>query len=192
MCIANYIEFLTRFALVHAALTGASFCSSGRNFLDSCNRHGFLKVVIVDYLAAITLNFGSVVLGLLVGAITAGIVDSAVLSGKHSDDERERVLLVIGLCACLVASVVLVFISSLLLNVVDAAYSCVVLDLDNYTRTRTFHRPVVAQVVLYQTKPDLVVVAPNGGATYATAQPIVTTTGQPVVPTGQPVTYAMP
>ena len=66
MCIVNCIEFLTRFALTYAALTGDSLCDSGRTFLDSCTRHGFLKVVVVDYLASITLNFGALIFGLVV------------------------------------------------------------------------------------------------------------------------------
>jgi len=186
MCIVNYIEFLTRFALVHAALTGKSFCASGRSFLETCNRHGFLKVIIVDYLAAITLNFGALVFGLLVAALSVALVQTSVLNGRTADEEHTAVLVVSGVCAALVASVVLVFIAEILLNVVDAAYSCVVLDLDNHSRTNTFHRPVIAQAVLIKAKPDhvAVVMSPGGGASYAVAQP--------VVPTGRPVTYAMP
>ena len=59
MCILSYIEFLTRFALTYSALTGDALCTSGRTFLDHCTRHGFVKVIVVDYLAAITLNFGA-------------------------------------------------------------------------------------------------------------------------------------
>lgn len=170
VCILNYLEFLTRFALVYAALTGEGFCSSGRNFMDSCSRHGFLKVLIVDYMASITLNFGALVVALLVAAITVGLVQVGELSSAAHDD-RTTVLLVTGGVALVIASAVLVFICSLLLNVVDAAYSCVVLDLDNHARVGTFHRPAIATVVLQKTKPDFVVVQPGGyGATaYAIA-----------------------
>lgn len=34
MCILNYLEFLTRFALTFHALSGESFCASGQAFLE--------------------------------------------------------------------------------------------------------------------------------------------------------------
>merc|ERR1719502_407707 len=77
-CVLDYLEFLTSFALAYSALTGGSFCSSGRTFLGHCTRHGFLRVIAVDYLAQMTLSFGALVLGLLVAALTAGAVDVGV------------------------------------------------------------------------------------------------------------------
>ena len=96
---------------------------------------------------------------------------------------------------------VLVFIASILLNIVDAAYSCIVLDLDNYRRTRTFHRPAMATAVLVKVKPDFVVVEqPSGGyAAYAVGGqpsaplPVAVPVGANVpvaVPVGQPVPAA--
>jgi len=189
-CARSCIEFLTRFALTYSALTGDGLCESGRTFLDSCTRHGFLKVVVVDYLASITLNFGALVFGLAVAAITVGMVDQAVLVGPAHNDDRAAVLYTVGGAAWLIATIVLVFIASLLLNIVDASYACVVLDLDNHARVGTFFRPQIAQAVLVKVKPDFVVMQPAGGAAYASsAIPVA----QPVaVPVGQPVHHASP
>jgi len=191
MCIVNCIEFLTRFALTYAALTGDSLCDSGRTFLDSCTRHGFLKVVVVDYLASITLNFGALIFGLVVTAITLGMVEKGVLDGASHDDDRSSVLIAVGSFAWLIAFIVLHFIASLLLNIVDASYACVVLDLDNHARTGAFHRPQIAQAVLVKTKPDFVVVTqPAGGASCgaAYAMPTAVPIAQPVAQ-GRPVGY---
>jgi len=168
-CILSYVEFLTRFALTFSALTGETFCTSGRAFLDTCTRHGFMKVVVVDYMAAMTLQFGALILGLLVTAVTLQMVQS---SDFTHDDDRTAVLSMIGGLAWLIASLVLVFISGILLNVVDAAYSCLVLDLDNYHRTHTFHRPALAHAVLVKVQPAFVVVQPGGAAAIAQGQPV--------------------
>lgn len=182
ICVANCIEFLTRFALTYAALTGDAFCTSGRTFYSNCTRHGFLKVLVVDWLAKITLQFGSLVAALLVTAITVAVVDKGVLDGPQHDDDRVTVLVAVGACAFLLSFLMLAFISGLLLDVVDAAYCCVVLDIDNHQRTGTFHRPVIAQAVMVKVKPEYVVVAqPAGGAAYAVPQA-----------TAVPVGYAQP
>ena len=51
-CILSYIEFMTRFALTFASLTGEALCESGRTFLGHTQRHGLLKVVVIDYVSA--------------------------------------------------------------------------------------------------------------------------------------------
>jgi hypothetical protein len=170
-CILSYIEFLTRFALTFSALTGEPFCAAGRSFLDTCTRHGFLKVVVIDYLASLTLNFGAMVFGLAVTAITVGAV--AKSDAVHSAD-KTTVLWTVGVCAWLIASVVLMFIAGLLLNIVDAAYSCLVLDIDHRTRSGAFHRPEIAHAVLLKVQPThaFVVQQPGGGVAYVQGQPV--------------------
>jgi len=189
-CILSYLEFVTRFALTFSALTGDSLCDAGRTFLSHVERHG-LKVLVVDYLAAITLQFGALVLGLLVGAITVGLVDA---SPHVHDDDRTSVLLTIGIFGWLVSSTILLFIGGILLNVVDASYSCLVLDLDHHQTTGTFHRPAIAHAVLYKVKPEYVVQQPGGGAVaYARPQQVVPHAApQPATLYGQPVAVAVP
>ena len=180
MCFLNAIEFLTWFSLSYAALTGESFCDSGKTFVGHCRTHGFLKVVTVDWVASLTLSFGSFIMGLLVAAITTGLVQASVINGPEHDDSRARVLTVTASLAAVVAFAILNFIASILLDVIDASYCCMVLDLDNYVRCGAFHRPAIATVVVQKVKPDFVIVQPGGA--YAVAQPGVPV-GQPV---GQP------
>lgn len=183
-CIVAYLEFLTRFALTFAALTGDTFCRSGRTFLDTCTRHGFLKVYIVDYIAAITLNFGALVFGLAVTAATVYVVDNAV---SVTPNERNAVLAAVGGVAWLLSTAVLLFLAGLLLNIVDAAYSCIVLDLDNRTRLGSFHQPAIATAVLQKVQPGseyVVVHQPGGGhscAHHVVAMPAVAV-GQQIHP----------
>lgn len=165
-CILNYLEFLTRFALVFHALTGDDFCTSGRTFLGHCSRHGF-RVIMVDYLAAITLQFGAVILALLVTALTVLLVKAGVY--VHGDD-MTTVLSTYGAAAWFIGSLVLVFIAGILLNVVDAAYACLVLDLDNAAATGAYRQPAMAQAVIAKAHPTYVIQQPSGSA--AIGQPV--------------------
>jgi len=183
-CILSYIEFMTRFALTFASLTGEALCESGRTFLAHTERHGFLKVVVIDYLAAVTLQFGAVVLALVVGAITVGLVDA---SPHVHDDDRATVLVSVGVAGWLIAATVLLFISGILLNVVDAAYACLVLDLDNQQRVGTFHRPAIAHAVLYKLKPEYVVQQPGGASVVYARQEMAPQPAVMAVPMGQRV-----
>jgi len=185
-CVANCIEFLTRFALTYAALTGDSLCGSGRTFLGTCSRHGFAKVLVVDGLAAMTLQFGAFVLSLLVSAITVGLVAASVLDGPAHNEDRLAVLGATAALSFSIAFAVLLFISSLLLNVVDAAYACVVLDIDNALRLGAFHRPAIATAVLQKTNPGYVVVT-QPGETRTTCN--TACSGAAI---GVPVSYAQP
>ena len=171
MCILNLFEFVTTFALSYAALTGESFCQSGKTFLGHCERHGFIKVLVVDMLARMIFNFGAFVFALLTMGITIGMVKAGVLSKPDTtQDEMAVTLIPIGILSFLIAGIIFHFVMSLLLMIVDAAYSCVVLDLDNYGRTNQFHRPAIAVVVMQKVKPDFVVVQQPGGA--AIGQPV--------------------
>ena len=67
------------------------------------------------------------------------MVEKGVLDGASHDDDRSSVLIAVGSFAWLIAFIVLHFIASLLLNIVDASYACVVLDLDNHARTGERH-----------------------------------------------------
>lgn len=165
-CILAYLEFLTRFALTFHALTGDDFCTSGKTFLGHCRRHGW-TAIMVDYLAAMTLQFGAVILGLLITAGTVFLLDNS--HHVHTDD-KETVLVVAGVASWFVASVILIFIAGLLLNVVDAAYACLVLDLDRAAITGTYRQPALAQAVIAKAHPTYVIQQPGGGT--AIAQPV--------------------
>ena len=100
------------------------------------------------------------------------------------------------------AWMILSFIAMILLNVIDASYACLILDLDNAAQTRVFQRPEIAQAILVKVKPGYVVGtvssegveagagAPPANAVTEGAPPTPTVAvpvGQPAVVTGQPV-----
>ena len=216
MCIVNCIEFLTRFSITYHALTGDAFCDSARKFADHTTRYG-LNVIVVDSISRMVLSFGAFVFSLLVGVLVAGIFylgnDTAI--NAMSDDERWPLLLIVGLASWVLAFLPLFFVGGVLLNIIDAAYCCLVLDLEHQVAlerhkelayavfthvhasgkmkdsTLVINQPGAAgPVIAIATPVNDTQMGPTRGVAYPVAQPIVHTipVAQPVaVPMGQPV-----
>uniref|UniRef100_A0A7S0NV55 Uncharacterized protein n=1 Tax=Calcidiscus leptoporus TaxID=127549 RepID=A0A7S0NV55_9EUKA len=67
---------------------------------------------------------------------------------------QDRKTLRLALLSWLVASLILVeVVAYTLLDIVDASYTCLVLDLDRATLTGTFHRPEMAEVLISKVQP---------------------------------------
>ena len=171
-CIVDLFEFASNFALSYSALTGESFCKSGKTFLSHCSRHGFVKVYVVDALAGMIFRFGAFVFALLTMGVMLLVAKARVRNNEPDMTHKELMdtLIVVGVISFVLSGIIFHFVMSLLLMIVDAAYSCVVLDLDNYGRTNQFHRPAIAVVVMQKVKPDFVVVQ----------QPDLCRSGQPI------------
>ena len=155
------VRVRSNFALSYSALTGESFCKSGKTFLSHCSRHGFVKVYVVDALAGMIFRFGAFVFALLTMGVMLLVAKARVRNNEPdmTDKELMDTLIVVGVISFVLAGIIFHFVMSLLLMIVDAAYACVVLDLDNYGRTNQFHRPAIANVIMQKVKPDFVVVA---------------------------------
>lgn len=143
-----------------ACISGDDFCTSGRAFFGHCERHGF-KALAVDFLAGITLNFGALVLSLLISALCV----LCSMPNLHDSGFRSGILIgiLVGIGSWLVASFILVFIASILLNIIDASYACLVLDLDHAAQVGTYRQPAMAQLVIAKANPTFVLVNPGGG-----------------------------
>ena len=163
-CIISYIEFLTRFALVFHALTGDDFCTSARTFTTHLSRHGF-TALWVDFLSRFVFQFGAFVLSLVVTGVCLGIMSQTTSS--------VTALIILGIFSFVIAVFFLAFVGGILLNVIDACYACLVLDLDQGAQ----HQPQMAQCIIVIANPTYVVQQPGG--TLA-----ITTEGG--VPVGQP------
>jgi len=173
-CILSYLEFLTRFAISFHALTGESFCDSARTFTDHCSRHGF-TALSVDVLSSIVLRVGAVVLSRLIGAITAGAVAGRVEEVAFPTGGYERTIFVLlfGVLGFAIALLPLMFAAGIILNVIDASYACLVLDLEHGDASAVC-KPQLAVAIVTVAKPTNIVIQQPGG-------------GPPVIAIAQPV-----
>ena len=137
-CLVAYLEFITRFALTLHALTGDDLCTSARTFTSHLNRHGF-SAVWVNWMASWVFNFSAFALSLLITAICLVI----------SSQRGFFVAFFIGILSFIFAIVFLSFVAGILLNIIDACYSCLILDLDHGAKSQ----PQVAQAILIVANP---------------------------------------
>ena len=124
--IVALIEFLNKFAVSHHAVTAAPFCTSARQITAILARNA-LSVYVVDQIGGFVLHFGAFVLSGLVAGLTTALV-ATTLPATASD--RTVLLGVYMGLSLVVAFSTLNFLATLLLNVVDAAYTCHALDLE--------------------------------------------------------------
>lgn len=130
-CILNFVQWLTKFGIAYHALTGKPFCESTRLFMNHLNKFN-LAALGVDVLANMVLSAGAVVLSLLVGLVCTGLFYLQIADQFANLDTTGRVcvLVVPGVASWYIAWIPLSFVSGVLLNIIDAAYSCLVLDLE--------------------------------------------------------------
>ena len=70
-------------------------------------------------------------------------------------------MILLFVAATCFAWMVLSFIASILLNVIDASYACLILDLDQSLQSKQFQQPEIAQAILVKVKPGYVVGTPQ-------------------------------
>lgn len=128
-CVYALIEYLSKFATIQCAITGAAFCDAARS-VSRLLANNFLSAYGVWWLPGTIMSTASFLLsaayGVLVGLSSYAAWSTAGQS--HPNAGAEAVLL--GVVAFVLAIVVLQFCISVLLNVVDAVFICYAMDLD--------------------------------------------------------------
>lgn len=188
-CFVALIEFLNKFAVSHHAVSAAPFCTSARQISTILARNA-LSAYVVDRIGGFVLHFGAFVLSGLVAGLTTALVASTLPTTLEQDEEEadltaapQRALLLgsyMGLSFA-VAFPTLNFLATLMINVVDAAYTCHALDLEG----GVVHRPRMHAALLAVAKPATAVVQQPGGVAPAIAVPV-----EPAPP-APPVGYAV-
>ncbi|EOD06528.1 hypothetical protein EMIHUDRAFT_438674 [Emiliania huxleyi CCMP1516] len=156
-CVVELLEFINKFAIAMHAITGDGFCASGKQVTALLAKHG-LSAWFCDRISAFVLRTTAVAFAALGGVGTY----LAVYSGLAADeeDDRQAVAGAFGGAAFVVGALVLSFCSSTLLDVVDASYTCLALDLDRGAQ----HRPPMRDAMLPIVKPEYVLVVAQPGS----------------------------
>ena len=163
-CIYAIIEYISKFATLQAAMTGAAFCDAAanvtdllqRNFLAAYGAYAFPGMILQGTAFVLAGGFG-VATWLLSYATFAVSVDAN--AGLYAA--------LVGALAGVVAFVVLMFFVMIMLNVVDAVFLCYAMDKDqNQVHHREFH--AVFEEVNQKAAPQGAVVQnPSGNRMYA-------------------------
>lgn len=176
-CIMRYIQWLTKFCVAWHAVTAQPFCTSARGVFDMLGRHG-LAALVVDRFTSLVMHMGSLFLALFVaGGTTLVVYTGASADTKLPQEQVDTLLVVFGVTAALVSSIVLNFFGALVLNIVDAAYICFAHDLDRAVAVAA-HRHELHYILVKVTKPTTVAVTQPGGAAPVLAVPVGTPIAQ--------------
>lgn len=174
-CVYQFIEFISKFATIMAAITGMSFCDSAHEVTDLLKRN-FLSSYAVWWMPGFVLN-SLIFSASLAWASLAGLTYYVEASATHDGLEQNRggeAALVAGM-ALVVVAVVLSFFGTIIIDIVSAVYVCYAMDKDRNCVTR----PEVHEVfVMLPQPPGAAVQNPDGD--YAYAAPIPTAPNAPV------------
>eukprot|EP00908_Phaeocystis_cordata_P022637 Transcript_5058.p1 GENE.Transcript_5058~~Transcript_5058.p1 ORF type:complete len:527 (-),score=222.02 Transcript_5058:215-1795(-) len=178
-CILALIEFVNKFAVSYHAVTGAAFCTSAKEISGTLAKNA-LSVYIVDRIGGFVLHFSAWVLSALIAGATTVMVAST-LPPSTDDAQRVPLLVAYGAGSYLLAASTLQFLATILLNIVDAAYTCHALDLES----NMCHQPKMKAAIMGVVSPTAVVQQPGG------APPVVAVPAPPQPVPGVPYGYAV-
>ena len=127
-CIYALIEYISRFAMIQASMTGEAFCDAARTVSDLLSRN-FL-------LAYGSYVFPQSILGFTVLVLSAFFGYNAYLLSSFGYDIADDIAsantssIFIGVLCFVVSYIVLNFFIMILLNVIDAVFVCYAVDKD--------------------------------------------------------------
>ena len=130
-CIYAIIEYISRFAMIQASMTGEAFCDAARSITDLLQRNFLLAYGTYAFPQSI-LGFMVVILSGLFGYIVYLLSDLG-LGALTSANDTSTVSFFGGIVCFVVSYIVLTFLVTVLLNVVDAVFVCYAIDKDRST-----------------------------------------------------------
>ena len=127
-CIYSIIEYISRFAMIQASMTGEAFCDAAkkvtellsRNFLLAYGTYAFPKYILSFVVLGMSAFFGvnAYYLSFLGYAMTSNVFEASTYSSM------------VGIICFAVSYIVLSFLIMVLLNVIDAIFVCYAVDKD--------------------------------------------------------------
>jgi hypothetical protein len=145
-CFAEIIGFISKFAIVYAAISGDAFCDSARK-VTTILQNNMLSTFAVWWLPPMILRTTAFIVSVVFGVVFG------LSSSNYFDDESRSVEVVfLGVFCFLISLTILNFCLTVLLDVVDAVYLCYAVDKDLQMLTKPEIHDVMDEVVKKQTK----------------------------------------
>mmetsp|Transcript_4069 Transcript_4069/g.14235 ORF Transcript_4069/g.14235 Transcript_4069/m.14235 type:complete len:537 (-) Transcript_4069:109-1719(-) len=164
-CFAAVFEALTKFATIHAAITGQAFCDAGRDVVSLLKRN-FLAAYGVWWLPPMVLNMFSFIFSAGVG-VAIYLVSLPILEDHHGNNVGSTEALIVALITGFLSLVILAFFSSILLNIVDSTFVLYAMDRDQACVTMPDIHAIFGEVP--SVKAHAVVEQPTGDLAYGSA-----------------------
>jgi hypothetical protein len=156
-CVSEILRLLTRFATVRCAITGEDFMAAARSVTDLLARHSlsaygvwrFPPMVLSFTSLALAVGYAGITL-LAYGAAGSRVVATAGAPGSDAHSDATAALQLMSLAvaggALALVLVVCLFLSSIVVNIIDTVYLCYATDLDRACIVRPEVHAVFAAV----------------------------------------------
>ena len=126
-CVYAIIEYISKFAMLQASVTGEAFCDAAasvtdllsRNFLTAYGTYAFPGMILQGASLVIAVGFGCATWLLSYGVFAATLAANAGLYAG-----------LVGILSAIISLVVMSFFAMIALNVVDAVFLCYAMDKD--------------------------------------------------------------
>lgn len=127
---AAVLEYLNKFAVVQAAITGEPLLAAGRRVTDLLGRNLLSAVATTVWFPSMLVGLASVTVSLLWGGFVWGAYRLAHGGGAGGELNAPANAVVLGVAAGAAALAVLSFLAGVLLSVLDAVFVCFAMDRD--------------------------------------------------------------
>ena len=126
-CVYAIIEYISKFAMLQASITGEAFCEAAasvtdllsRNFLTAYGTYAFPGMILQGASLVIAVGFGCATWLLSYGVFAATLAANAGLYAG-----------LVGILSAIISLVVMSLFAMIALNVVDAVFLCYAMDKD--------------------------------------------------------------
>jgi hypothetical protein len=127
---AAVLEYLNKFAVIQAAITGEPLIAAGRRVTDLLGRNLLSAVATTIWFPSMLVGLASVTASLLWGGFVWGAYRLAHAGGAGGELNAPANAVVLGVAAGAAALAVLSFVAGVLLAVLDATFVCFAMDRD--------------------------------------------------------------
>ncbi|KAL4436975.1 hypothetical protein ABPG75_004114 [Micractinium tetrahymenae] len=132
--LASLVEYLTKYAVIMAAISGEALVPAGRRAVDLLARNCLEAITTTIWFAPLSIVFTCLTLAAAWGCCNAGLFSLLVLAhGAGGEPESWAMVTTVGWVSGALAMPTLFFLGGIVLNVLDAVFLCWALDRDAST-----------------------------------------------------------
>jgi len=135
-CIEGIIRYVNKFAYIHIAMHGSSFCQGAKECFDLISRN-FFSTVIMDVISGFVLFMGKILFTAVSTIFTIGIIDYL---------GRQLSIVTVGLTA-VISFVILHIISHVIGVGINAVFVCYLEDLEQSKGTNMYISPALHEML---------------------------------------------
>ncbi|KAL4430546.1 hypothetical protein ABPG77_005786 [Micractinium sp. CCAP 211/92] len=183
--VASLVEYLTKYAVIMAAISGEPLVVAGRRAVDLLARNCLEAITTTLWFAPLSMLMTCLTLAAAWGCGNAGLFSLLVLAhGAAGEAQSWAAVITVGWVSAALSLPLLIFLGGIVLNVLDAAFLCWAMDRD--ASTVSAQKDVYDAFCALPLKPaaGAVVEGPDGRVSYGAELTALRDGASPASPSG--------